>query len=200
MSVELDIIANILKLARGLRRCPPPLPDLPVDARGHTMPFPPALGRLLSVVADNPNVSSRDLCELMDMRPSSLSEILARAESDGWITRYVNKKDHRVQKIRLSKNGRALTDGLKAINEEDARQKTSCLTEEEKILFCEMCNRLFEHMESLEFQALPPFPEGPGGPGPDDFEGPDGPEGPEPPHRGPGRPRKVILPGSKIRC
>ena len=61
------------------------------------MPFPPALGRLLSCVAENPGVSSRDLCEFLDVRPSSLSEILARAENEGWIIRTVSEEDRRLR-------------------------------------------------------------------------------------------------------
>ena len=71
-NIDFDVILASLKLARAMRRCPP--------ERGEH-PFPPAVGRLLACTAENPGVSSRELCELLDVRPSSLSEMLARADA-----------------------------------------------------------------------------------------------------------------------
>ena len=78
MSTDSNVIFAILKLSRAMRRCPPD-PGKP--------PFPPAIGRLLACVSENSGISSRELCEMLDLRPSSLSEMLSRAEQEGWITR-----------------------------------------------------------------------------------------------------------------
>ena len=100
MNKENDVILAVLKLSRAMRRCtPPPPPPAGLsgpegpgpDHPGRPAPCAPAVGRLLACVAENPNVSSRDLCEILDLRPSSLSEILSRAESEGWITRTVDE-------------------------------------------------------------------------------------------------------------
>ncbi|MBQ6513644.1 MAG: MarR family transcriptional regulator [Clostridia bacterium] len=172
-----DVILASLKLARAMRRCPP--------ERGEA-PFPPAVGRLLACAAENPGVSSRELCELLDVRPSSLSEMLARAEADGLLTRTADEADKRIQRITLTEKGSRLISELKSARDEDARKKTSCLTEEEKKQFCELCNRLSEHIERLaldlpEDRRMPPPPPGPEFPHP----GPE-PDGPRPfPPRGP---------------
>ena len=176
-TLDHDVILASLKLARAMRRCPP--------ERGES-PFPPAVGRLLACAAENPGVSSRELCELLDVRPSSLSEMLARAEADSLLTRTVDEADKRIQRITLSEKGSRLISELKAARDEDARKKTSCLTEEEKKQFCELCNRLSEHIERLaldlpEDRRMLPPPPGPDFPHP----GP-GPDGPRPfPPRGP---------------
>ena len=109
----------------------------------------PAVGRLLACVAENPRVSSRDLCEILDLRPSSLSEMLARAESEGWITRTVDEEDRRIQRIDLSPKGRTYIGEMEKAREEDLNRKTACFTEEEKAQFCALCNRLSDHLESL---------------------------------------------------
>ena len=96
MNRENDVILAVLKLSRAMRRCPP-------DPGKH--PFPPAVGRLLECVAENSNVSSRELCEMLDVRPSSLSEMLGRAESEGWIIRTVDEEDRRIQRVTLSGKG-----------------------------------------------------------------------------------------------
>ena len=100
MNHENNIIQAALKLSRAMRRCPPP----PAEH-----PFPPAVGRLLACVAENPHVSSRDLCEFLDLRPSSLSEMLARAESEGWITRATDENDRR--RLELSMQARRFQRG-----------------------------------------------------------------------------------------
>ena len=177
-NLDHDVILASLKLARAMRRCPP--------ERGEA-PFPPAVGRLLACAAENPGVSSRELCELLDVRPSSLSEMLSRAEADGLLTRSADEADKRVQRITLSEKGSRLISELKNARDEDARKKTSCLMEEEKKQFCELCNKLSEHIERLaldlpEDRRMPPPPPGPDfphpGPGPDGLRPPFPPRGP----------------------
>ena len=166
-NIDFDVILASLKLSRAMRRCPP--------ERGEH-PFPPAVGRLLACTAENPGVSSRELCELLDVRPSSLSEMLARAEADGLLTRAVDEEDRRVQRISLSEKGQRIISDMEAARSLDAQKKTACFTDEEKQQFCALCNKLSEHIERLaldlpEDRRMPPPPPGPGfpppGPGPD---------------------------------
>lgn len=150
------VILASLKLARAMRRCPPERRELP---------FPPAVGRLLACAAENPGVSSRELCELLDVRPSSLSEMLSRAEADGLLTRAVDNEDRRVQRITLSEKGSRLIAEMEAARDRDAEKKASCLTDEEKVQFCALCNKLSEHIERLALDLpedrMPPPPPGP---------------------------------------
>jgi DNA-binding MarR family transcriptional regulator len=162
----------VLKLSRAMRRCPPPPPE--------EHPFPPAVGRLLDCVAENPNVPSRDLCEFLDVRPSSLSEMLARAEGDGLLTRTADEEDRRIQRINLSEKGAALIAEIKKARSREFEEKTSCFTEEEKAQFCALCNKLSEHLESLA-SDLPEFPQ----------HHPEPPHGPRPP---------MMPPEGRIRC
>ncbi len=164
MNQENDVILAILKLSRAMRRCTPPPAGFPGPGNpGPDRPGRPvggSVGRLLACIADNPNVSSRDLCELLDLRPSSLSEMLTRAESEGWITRAVDEADRRIQRVNLSPKGQAFISDMEAARKKDALRKTACFTEEEKIQFCALCNRLSEHLESLALD-LPARPERP---------------------------------------
>ena len=199
MNKENDVILAVLKLSRAMRRCAPPPPhgrpgpECPGPGHpgpmgpGRPAPCAPAIGRLLSCLAENPHVSSRDLCEILDLRPSSLSEILARAENEGWIIRTVSEEDRRMQRVNLSDKGKSFIAEMHEAREKDAARKTSCLTDEEKAQFCALCNKLSEHMESLDFPDFPPRPDFPDGP---DFEG-----------RPPRKPRRPLIPeGGRIRC
>ena len=200
MNQENNVVLAVLKLSRAMRRCPPP----PAEH-----PFPPAVGRLLACVAENRRVSSRDLCEFLDLRPSSLSEMLARAESEGWITRTTDEDDRRIQRVDLSEKGEAFIAKMEEARKKDLERRTSCFTEEEKAQFCALSDRLSEHLESLA-AGMPdrPFrrprcprrPDFPGGPGcrrDPGFPGgpgfPEEPDFPEPPVN-PGKP-ETAAPG-----
>lgn len=189
MNKETDVILSVLKLSRAMRRCapPPPPPDRPfpgssADREGFPGPGRPcrplggSTGRLLACIAENPNVSSRDLCEILDLRPSSLSEMLTRAEKEGLITRAVDETDRRIQRVDLSPKGKSFIDGMEAAREKDAERKTSCFTEEEKAQFCALCNRLSEHLESLALDL------------PEQMQHPEHP------------PRRPLPPEGRIRC
>ena len=188
-----DVILASLKLARAMRRCPP-------ERREY--PFPPAIGRLLECAAKNPGVSSRELCEFLDLRPSSLSEMLSRAEADGLLTRTADEADRRVQRISLTEKGRKAVTEMETARDLDARRRVSCLTEEEKEQFCRLCDKLSEHMERLaldlpEDRRMPPPPppgfppDGPVFPHPSPFAGPE--------DEAPGKPRRPFPPGGRIK-
>ncbi len=164
---DMEVIFSALRLSRAMRRCPPDFGE---------RPFPPAVGRMLACVRVNPGVSSRELCELLDLRPSSLSEMLSRAEENEWLTRTPDEEDKRVQHISLTEKGILRMTGLEAAREADAARKTACFTEAEKEQFAALCNRLSDHLEKLSLD-LPDFPEG----------GPEGPRCPRQgrPHHGP---------------
>ena len=185
-NLDSDVILAYLKLSRAMRRCPP-------ERKG--LPFPPAVGRLLECAAANPGVSSRELCEALDLRPSSLSEILVRAENDGLLCRTVDENDRRVQRVSLTPGGSAVVADMEKVRNEDAKKKTSCLTEEEKKQFCSLCNRLSEHIEKLALE----LPEGlmPDHPGLH-HSGPRHPGEDRPGPEGPGRP--PFPPGGRFRC
>ncbi len=160
MNRENDVILAVLKLSRAMRRCAPPPPPEGPERPGRGPFCAPAVGRLLACISDHPRVSSRDLCEILDLRPSSLSEMLARAEAEGWIIRAVDEDDRRIQRVILSPKGEAFIAEMEAARKKDLDRKTACFTEEEKAQFCALCNKLSEHLESLG-DGLPPRPERP---------------------------------------
>lgn len=142
-NLDSDVILAFLKLSRAMRRCPP---------KHGPSPFPPAIGRLLECAAVNPGVSSRELCEALDLRPSSLSEILVRAENEGLLCRTADENDRRIQHVSLTPRGGMIVRDMETARNEDAKKKTACLTDDEKTLFCSLCSRLSEHIENLALE------------------------------------------------
>ena len=139
-----DVLLAVMQLSRAVRRCPPDTGDLRV---------PPALGRLLTCVRDHGGVSSRELCELLDLRPSTLSEMLSRAESEGLLTRSADGSDRRVQRAFLAEKGAALVERMTAARQADLDRKSACFSEEEKRQFIALSEKLRAHLESVAADA-----------------------------------------------
>ena len=91
-----EIMPSVLKLMRAMRRHP--------VRPSHE--FPPAVGRMLMTLRANDGASPAALCELMDVRPSSMSELLARMEEHGLIRRIENENDKRATKVFLTDTGK----------------------------------------------------------------------------------------------
>ena len=172
MELKNDIMKSVLKLMRAMRRRPMH-PDREV---------PPAVGRVLMTLQTKDGASPAELCEVMDVRPSSMSELLGRMEESGYITRTVNEADKRATKVFLNDSGKAVVERIESRFREDYERMTACFSEEELARFCELCDKLSAHLESLP-EAENCRPHGCHGP-----HGPHGPCGPHKHHRGPGMP------------
>lgn len=134
-----DVIAAVMGLTRSMRRRPP----RPGEG------FAPWLGRPLEVLAGNSGVTSRELAELLDIRPSSLTELLNRLEGDGLISRSPDESDRRVSRVFLTEKGQEQADKMKADHEQRKARAAACFTAEEAVQFCSMCSRLGEHLQTL---------------------------------------------------
>lgn len=86
-------------------------------------------GRILAVLLEHEKVSQRALQELLDVKPGSLSELLAKLEKKGLIRRKKNDADKRNRDITLTESGRAVAQ-LRAAQSPQAL--FSVLTDEEK--------------------------------------------------------------------
>jgi DNA-binding MarR family transcriptional regulator len=90
--------------------------------------------RLLLLIAQNDGIIQRDLAEEMDVRPSSMTEILLKMEELGLVVRKQDERDQRVVHIFLTEGGKAaaeksknsikqLTDALfKSFSDEEIKQ------------------------------------------------------------------------------
>lgn len=99
-------------------------------------------GRILALLKLRPEISQKDLSYLLDMRPQSLGEFLAKLERSGYITRTPSETDRRVMDIRLTEKGA-----------EAAEQRTDLdglfesLTADERHTLSEYLGRLIASLE-----------------------------------------------------
>ncbi|MDR1205383.1 MAG: MarR family transcriptional regulator [Peptococcaceae bacterium] len=99
-------------------------------------------GRILKLLKLKPEITQKELSDLLDMRPQSLGDLLKKLEQKGYITRTPSESDKRVMIIRLTEKG---------ANEEIGDEKQlgfdslfNCLSEEEQARLSEYLERVID--------------------------------------------------------
>ena len=162
---------TMMNLMHALRRGGRP------EGRGY------AQDRALRAIAAQEGVTQRALMEALDVRPSSISELLTKLENGGLIERRPNPDDRRQMQLYLSDSGRAQAARLG----EDAPlpDPFEALTDEEQQQYLALTDRMIDALtRACEERGIPadrssghggprPFGHGPGRGG-RDFHGNDG--------------------------
>ena len=146
---EYDVIRSVMKLSRAMKRGQPFPPPPPAEGGMGGKPGMFGLHFLLDVLGADESVSSRELAERLDIRPSSLTELLDKAEKAGAVTRTPDEADKRVTRVALTEQGKAAKSESEQRRKERADKVAACFTEDEKAQFCEMCDKLSAHLEQL---------------------------------------------------
>lgn len=102
--------------------------------------------RFLRLLAGHGGASARELAELMDIRPSSLAELLAKLEKGGLIRRDRDENDLRVVRIHLEEAGHRKLAEMES-NAILADAFSDILTGKEKDTLIELCNKLSDGLE-----------------------------------------------------
>ena len=94
-------------------------------------------------------MTTSELIEMLDIRPSSMSELLSGLEERELIVRTQSEGDRRVNTVSLSEKAKEIRNRF--AEERKARMEafSSCFTEEEAAEFCRLCSKLSDHLESL---------------------------------------------------
>ncbi|OGO91707.1 MAG: hypothetical protein A2Y17_13090 [Clostridiales bacterium GWF2_38_85] len=132
--------------------CPPPPP--PHGFEGHPPMHdnhpPHRAGRLLTILNEEGSMNQRKLAEMLDIRPQSLSEVIAMFEADGLIVREANSEDRREFLVSLTEAGKETAVKIDSQRKKHADEFFSALTEEEKAKFLELLKKIVDsHSEKL---------------------------------------------------
>lgn len=115
--------------------------------RGRGMDPMRGQGRVLTLLRLHPEISQKELSYLLDMRPQSLSELLAKLEKRGYITRTPSLEDKRAAIISLTDAGRETE---QAAQSDRSDPVFDCLSEEEQAKLSEYLDKLISALEELE--------------------------------------------------
>lgn len=100
-------------------------------------------GRILAVLKMQDGVSTKDLSYLLGIRVSSLNELLAKLEKNGYIIREPSTADKRIMLVRLTEKGKD-----ERQQEADTGDYFSCLTGEEQKKLEEYLDRVIATLEA----------------------------------------------------
>ena len=146
---ERSVMEALHRLMRTLRRGPHSDRSHSGHSRGYN--------RLLRILIHNEGASARELADLLEIRPASLAELLAKMEQDGFILRRKDEKVGRVQRISLSEMGKARLRSMKE-KKTDEPLINEILTAEEKDTLIDLCNKLTEGLAERSVSINEPSP------------------------------------------
>jgi DNA-binding MarR family transcriptional regulator len=110
-------------------------------------------GKILVILAEHPEISQKELQDMLGIESGSMSEIVIKLEHKGLITRTKDDTDKRMTKLMITDLGIELTKENEARDTEEDKLLFSSLTEEEqeqlKILLGKMIKGWEENYEVI---------------------------------------------------
>lgn len=116
--------------------------------------------RILIILSEVESITQKELTERLGIQPGSASEVLAKLENTGLITRAVSEKDRRTTNILLTDCGKHLALEAKEQRKRRHEEMFSCLTEEEKMSLLSLLEKVnidwekrYQHVEKKHNKA-----------------------------------------------
>lgn len=100
-------------------------------------------GRIIAILKMQDSISTKDLSYLLDIRISSLNELLSKMEKAGYITREPSENDKRVMLVKLTEKGKS-----EQQQEWNPNAIFDCLSENEQKTFGEYLDRIINSIEA----------------------------------------------------
>lgn len=104
-------------------------------------------GRLLTVLKTKDGLTQRELSEALDIRPSSVGELLRKLEANDLVIRQNNDADRRVMNVYLTESGRKLIEDSPAVHTEIQVNVLNDISEEEKEVFTRVLTKMIISLE-----------------------------------------------------
>lgn len=110
----------------------------------------PSQGRLLGIIGKKGTVSQKELVELLDVRPSSLSELLKKLEVKNLIERKPDEQDKRNVNVTLTAEGEKVAEQVSGGRNQIASQMFDALTEQEQEELGALLDKLIANWQDTE--------------------------------------------------
>ena len=111
-------------------------------------------GKLLDVLLDNDGISQRDLVQMLDIRPSSVAELIDKLEQAGLVRREANSGDKRVVNIFITDEGREAAERLSGGRGDSLAEFFSVLSDEEKDQLSSIMDKLVDGLKDKAWGAI----------------------------------------------
>ena len=111
--------------------------------RGHMADPTRGQGRLIAILKMQDGISTKDLSYLLDIRISSLNELLSKMEKAGYIKREPSETDKRVMLVNLTEKGKN-----EQQQEWNPNEIFNCLSKDEQKTFGEYLDRIIDSIQA----------------------------------------------------
>ncbi len=98
--------------------------------------------RILIIINQTGSITQRELTKRLGIQPGSASEVIAKLENAGFITRMPSEKDHRTTDIKLTEEGKILAEEAAGQRNIRHQKMFSCLSEDDKDMLLTLLERL----------------------------------------------------------
>lgn len=89
-------------------------------------------GKILKILSQNPGITQKELQEMMEIQSGSMSEIITKLETRGFVERTKDENDKRVTRLSMTEEGRAFVEIKKSQPKRSEKDMLEALTDEEQ--------------------------------------------------------------------
>ena len=125
MEIEQAIMRNLMRIASNSRR---KRYDMPREEAHRCRGF----GHILDLLSKNDGLSQKQLADMLDIRPQSISEAITAMESYGLIRKEISEQDKRCALVYITEAGAERQAKLLEERRQNAKRIFGALDEEEK--------------------------------------------------------------------
>lgn len=108
-------------------------------------------GRIMSILKLKPEISHKELSYILGISTQSMSELLRKLESKGYVKRVPSEQDKRSMNIILTEEGKKAMDQAEGFDEKDTDKLFECFSEEEqeqfKSFLVRLENEIIKHLD-----------------------------------------------------
>jgi len=145
--LEIEILHKLRHIDAMSRRKYPPSPSNgaipPEGEKSGFLGF--GTGRLLGILKrEEHGIPQTKLAASLNIRPQSLSELLARLENDGFVERHKSETDKRQILVKITDTGREHHSRIREKHWDDAKMLFSPLNTEEKRILADLLNKILQ--------------------------------------------------------
>ncbi len=114
----------------------------------HNGPVNRGQRKLLGILLEKDGISQKEIVEIMDIRPSSVGELVSKLEQRGYVELQTDENDKRVSNIFLTETGRKMAEQSTKGQGEISGNLFSGLTMEEQQQLSDLLEKLIESLKS----------------------------------------------------
>lgn len=118
--------------------------------RNNSPAYASGQSRCLLTISGLSPVSQRRLAAILGIRAASLSELLAKMETRGWVTRTQHPDDARTYLVTLTEEGKAEALRRRATENGSSGELLESLTREQREQFADILTTIREHYQELD--------------------------------------------------